>query len=439
MSVARDDADFMAAVDAARERGPRFMAHLLLFTILVFFAASAYWASRAGLDEVTHGPGKVIPSRQLQVVQNLEGGIVSEILIREGEAVESDQILLRIDDTRFSSSFRETRQRYLAALAAKARLEAELEGVEIAAPEELLAERPALIDDERRLMESRQRERDAAESVLRHQRDQRRQEIRELESRQGQLDRGLELAKKELAITRPLVKQGVMSEVELLRLERQVNELDGERSANRIAIPRAKAALAEADEKIAEQQRRFRTEAINDLNVRKEELARLSESIRADQDRMVRTAVRSPVAGTVQRLLVNTIGGVVQPGMDLVEIVPREDYLLIEARIRPADIAFLRPGQEARIKLSAYDYSIYGSIPASLTHISADTILDERGEPYYQIRLKADSSQPDKASEPVTILPGMTATVDILTGKKTVLDYLLKPINKARERALTER
>lgn len=165
----------------------------------------------------------------------------------------------------------------------------------------------------------------------------------------------------------------------------------------------------------------------------------MSESIRADQDRMVRTAVRSPVAGTVQRLLVNTIGGVVQPGMDLVEIVPREDYLLIEARIRPADIAFLRPGQEARIKLSAYDYSIYGSIPASLTHISADTILDERGEPYYQIRLKADSSQPDKASEPVTILPGMTATVDILTGKKTVLDYLLKPINKARERALTER
>jgi adhesin transport system membrane fusion protein len=230
-----------------------------------------------------------------------------------------------------------------------------------------------------------------------------------------------------------------MSPVEILRLKRSVNDLKGDMDANRLAIPRIRAMLAEVRQKIDEQQVRFKTEATTQLSEVRAELERTKESLFSSEDRVTRTQVRSPVKGTIKQLKINTVGGVIQPGMDLIEIVPIEDNLLIEAHIRPADIAFLRPGQEAMIKLTAYDFSIYGGLPAKLERISADTITNDNDESFYLIYLRTEQNYLDSSKGPLSIIPGMTASVDILTGKKSVLDYLLKPIIKAQNEALRER
>jgi len=241
-------------------------------------------------------------------------------------------------------------------------------------------------------------------------------------------------------MSEPLVAEGAMSRVEILRLQRSANDIHGELTAARLSIPRLESSLNEAKSKLSELEIRFHTEALEELNLAKSELDITTESVMALEDRVTRTRVLSPVKGTIKQLKVTTIGGVIQPGMDLVEIVPLEDQLLIEAEIRPADIAFLHPGQKAMVKLTAYDFSIYGGLEAELEHISADTITNEEdGESYYLIRLRTDKNYLEKNGEKLNIIAGMTADVDILTGKKSVLDYILKPILKARSRALRER
>ena len=418
---------------------PRGFAHLLLFAIAAFFGVFFAWASWAELDEVTRGEGKVIPSRQVQVVQNLEGGIVAELLVREGAIVERGGVLVRIDGVRAASELRESRQRYLALLGALGRLRAEVEETEIALAPEVLAEAPEVARNERALYRAR---RDALQSeleVLRSQATQREQELAELATRIGQLERSHALAVEELEITEPLAASRVVSKVQLLRLQREVSDLAGELEATRLALPRVETALGEARRRIEERQLSFRAEAQRELNAVQAEAAALHEVIAAETDKVSRTEVRSPVRGTVKQLFVNTVGGVIQPGADLIEIVPLEDNLLVEAKVRPADIAFLHPGQAATVKVTAYDFSIYGGLDAVVEDISADTITDDKGESFYRVRVRTHDNALHKADEPLPIIPGMTTQVDILTGEKTVLDYLLKPILRARERALRER
>ncbi len=435
----REDAEFMPDVQAATRRGARPSAHLLLFVILLFFVAFGIWARQATLEEVTRGEGKVIPSSQIQVVQNLEGGIVAEIPVREGQIVEKDQVLIRIDDTQAAASYREARARYLSLLAAVARLKAEVKGSSVEFPPEVLAEAPDVAADERALFNARRSGLQVDLDILRRQEEQRRQELVELRGRLNRLRRSYQLVSEELKIIEPLVKKGVVSQVELLRLRREANNIRGDREATRLAIPRVKSALQEASRRIEEKTINFRTEALRELNQRKADLAVVAETITTGRDRAFRADVRSPVRGTVKQIMVNTIGGVIQPGQDLVEIVALEDTLLIEARIRPADIAFLRPKQEATVKITAYDYSIYGGLKANVEDISADTIEDEKGESFYRIRLRTEHSFLGTKEDPLPIIAGMTASVDILTGEKTVLDYLLKPILRAKARALRER
>lgn len=438
-----NDTDFMRESSAAVLEGPRYFAHWILWATLVFFAAALVWASLATVDEVTVGEGKVIPSSRVQVVQNLEGGIVSEILVQIGQVVQKDQALVRIDDTRFAASSREGQVKDQALLAKIARLTAEAGNSAFARPSQLEKENPKLLAEEKSLYLSRQRELQANLSVLRQQAEQRRQELAEKRSRELQLKQSHELVAKELAMTRPLALQGVVSDVEILRLERQANDLRGELDAARLALPRLESALREAQQKIEELTAHFQADARKELNLARAEQAALSAVNSALDDRVTRTMVRSPLAGIVKQVKVNTVGGVIQPGMDLVEIVPLEDTLLIEARVRPSDIAFLRPGQDAMVKLSAYDFSIYGGFPATLEHISADSLITEKSgekaESYYQIRVRTKQNKPSGHAEKLTILPGMVATVDIRTGKKTVLHYLLKPIIKTKETALRER
>jgi adhesin transport system membrane fusion protein len=435
----KEDADFIVGSAGAGLMGPRIFTHLLLLTIVLFFALFFAWASWAKLDEVTRGEGKVIPSSQVQKVQNLEGGIVAAIDVHEGDVVDRGQVLLRIDNVRAASDLRENRKRYLALLGAIARLRAEVDETSISFPPEVLTDAPDVAKDERALYEARQADLQSELAILRDQAEQREQELTELKTKIDQLTRSQALAQQELEITAPLAANRVVSKIDFLRLQRQINDLNGELDTARLSVPRVEAAVREAHRRLEERQLKFRADAQRELATDQPQATALAEVIKAAADQVRRTEVRSPVRGTVKRLLVNTVGGVIQPGQDLVEIVPLDDTLLIEAKIRPADIGFLHPGQSALVKVSAYDYSIYGGLKGKVEDISADTITDDKGESFYRVRVRTHDTALEKAGQPLPITPGMTAQVDILTGQKTVMDYLLKPILKAKERALRER
>lgn len=452
----QEDIAFTGDVHAALlDYGVSRKSRLLLRLVAAFFFIFLLWASLAPLDEVTKGNGKVIPSSHTQMIQNLEGGILAELLVTEGELVDKGQGLARLDDVRFSSSFKESRIKYLELLARTSRLEAEVNDTPFHMPQEVLTESPALAQNETSLYQSRQNELRSSLGVLMEQARQKEQELREFEAKRGQASRSYGLIKKELDLSAPLVKEGAVSEVEILRLQRQANELNGELEGYTLAIPRVQSELEEANQKIEELKLKFRAEAGKQLNEDKAELARTTESNVALEDRVSRTRVTSPMKGIVKQIKVNTVGGVIQPGVDFMEIVPIDEQLLIEAEVRPKDVAFLRPGLSAMVKFTAYDFAIYGGLEATLEHISADTIThkaqDEQGqrskglkdpgdnESYYLIRLRTQKNHLGTAEKPLPIIPGMITEVDIITGQKTVLDYLLKPILKARERALRER
>lgn len=418
-------------------RGVSRVAHLLLFSIFLVFAVFFGWAYVAELDEVTRGEGKIIPSGQTKTVQHLEGGIISDILVVEGQTVEKGEVLLRIENTTAESELQEKRKQYLNLKAQVARLRAEVSGKDtIDFDEDVLLEAPSNAEQERELFKARRSQLAQQIRILSNQRKQKQQELEEMTARVKQLRKSKSIAQKELNLLKPLVEQGVAPRLDLLRVEQKVQELDASISGVEVAIPRTRTQLAEAANRIEEKKQSFRTEAQEKLNEALVAASRLEEEIVAGVDRVVRTDVRSPVHGTVKQILNNTIGGVVRSGDDLIEIVPLEDTLLVEARIRPADRAELWPGLPAVVKVSAYDYSIYGGLEATLTDISPDTITDEQGETFYRIRLRTEENSLG-ADKPIRT--GMTAQVDILTGRKTVLDYLLKPIRKGMENALRER
>ena len=397
------------------------------------------WAGFAVLEEVTTGEGKAIPSSKVQVIQNLEGGIVSDIFVREGQVVDKGDTLLRLDDTRFMSSRSESEVDRLTLTAQVERLAAEAEGRSLTLPAEVTSSAPQVAADEQALYESRQRRLASEQRTLNEQLRQKTQELAEFRSKQEQFRSSLSLVQQELDMSAPLVSSGAVSPVEILRLKRNAVELRGSMNANTLAIPRAEAAISEIKSRGQESELAFRADAARELNEKRNDLARISASRIAIDDRMSRTTVVSPVRGIVKTLKVNTIGGVVQPGSDLLEIVPLEDNLLIEAKVRPQDVAFLHPGQKAMVKFSAYDYTLYGGLPARLELIGADTITDDKDNSFYLIQVRTDSNHLGSDSRPLLIIPGMIATVDIITGEKSVLDYLLKPVLKARAEALRER
>ena len=434
-----DDADFMTDLRAAVIRGPRIWSSLLIFAILGFFTVVGWWTSVATIPTVARGEGKVIPSSQNQTVQHFEGGILAKILVREGQIVKRGDILLRVDDIQFKSRYREDHAKYLGLLAASDRLRAEARGGAPRYSREVLESGAKLARSENELYRARTAELKHAVAVLERQVEQRRQELVEIEVRIAQLDRSLVLAREELSITQPMVEAGVTARIELVRLQRGINDIAGTLETARQSMPRARAALRESEGRIEERRATARAEALAALNDITIQLAVLKESLASMKDRVRRTDVRSPVDGTVKQLKINTVGGVIQPGMDLIEIVPSEDNLLIEAHIRPADIGFLRPDQDATVKITAYDYTEHGSLDATLVDISPDAIVDEQGESYFQVRVRTDRNYLGKEDDPKRIIPGMVAQVDILTGDRTVLDYMMKPILRARERAFRER
>lgn len=440
--VSKDDVELLTDSNAALFQAPPFVGSMIIRGFLAFVLVFFVWAYFAEIDEITVGEGKVIPSSQVQVIQNLEGGIVASIPVKVGDLVQKDQIVMKLDPTRFSSSMEETQAKRDALLAKVARLEAESTGRAFQAPEELLKSNPQLVGEERALMVSRQQELDTAMLVLRQQAEQRTQEASEMRARYKQLQESAEIVNEELKISKPMAAQGVMSAVEILRLERQLSDVKGQMDAARLAIPRLEQAAAEARSKITASIAKFKSDAAADLNLARAELAGTSAVSTAVQDRLARTEVRSPVAGVIKQLKVTTIGGVIQPGMELMEIVPLEDNLLVETKIRPSDVGFISPGQDATVKITAYDFSIYGGLEAQVENITADTIVVEKGdksESFYLVRVRTKSTKFTGTKKQLPIMPGMVASVHIRTGKKTILNYLLKPIIKARYEAMRER
>ncbi len=436
MAGVDDSAAWQGEVQAARKAQEPLRARFLLYVTALVLGLLVFWASRAELDVVTRGTATVVPSRQVQVVQSLDGGIVSEILVREGQVVEPGELLVRIDATRVVSTLREQRAQYLALLAKTARLAAIAEGKPFVIPPEVVDEAPDTAAAETRLHASSTRELDSAIGVYDQQLAQRRQELNEAVSFKEQSERNFELAAQELAQTEPLVASGAVSQVEILRLKRDVSKLRGDTEQSTAQVTRARAAIAEARRKREQVELDFRNDTRKELAEANAELSSLFEGSVGLQDKVKQTEVRSPVRGTIKRLLINTQGGVVLPGREIIEIVPLDDTLLLEARITPRDIGFLRPGQEATVKFSAYDFLVFGGLDAVVESIGADTITDEEGNPFYLVRVRTHESS---LGDNLPIIPGMLAEVDILTGRKTVLDYLLKPVLRARQRAMTER
>ncbi|MDX1580362.1 MAG: HlyD family type I secretion periplasmic adaptor subunit [Alphaproteobacteria bacterium] len=435
-----EDLDFAQPRVAALHRRGQSFAYILTILVAAFVLIFLIWASLASLDEVTRGAGKVIPSSRIQVVQNLEGGILSEILVQEGDRVDKGDVRVRIDNVLAETSYEEAKTRYLSLLASIARLEAELEGRDqVQFPPRVLEDAPDIAADQRAELQARISQYQSELNVLRSQASQKNQEIQELISRRDQLQSGVDLAKEELEITGPLVEKGIVSRLDLLRVREKVSNLEGELRTVKAGIPRARLAYEEAQGRIESFEREREAQIARELSEKRSELQSIAPRVSAGEDRVVRTDVKSPVRGTVKELKQNTVGGVIQPGQDIVEIVPINDTLLIEARIRPSDIAFIRPGQDATIKITAYDFSIYGGLQAKLERISADTIQDEEGNEFYRIYLRTEKNALERNETQLPIIPGMTANVEILTGEKTVLAYLLKPLLKARDEALRER
>ena len=413
--------DFAFANDvraAAELKTPR-TSRMLLAATLALLTTFLIWAHFAILDEVKRGNGKVIPARQIQVVQSLEGGIIEQILVHEGTTVQQGQPLMRINDTKFAAEFGEVRERRGAAAARVARLEAEVQGLSaLTFLDELRKVAPRAVETEKSVFESR------AQKLA--------QDIDVLAQQEARLTENLKLLNREVELTRRLYAQKIVPEIEMIRLEGRASETRGQ--------------LAETKAKITNVKAAFRSQADEDLAKSKGDLAVLDENIKSAQDRVRRTELQAPVYGIVNKINLTTIGAVVQPAANLVEIVPLEDTLLVEGRIRPQDIAFIRPGQDAVVKVTAYDSSVYGSLKGKVERISADTIVDEkapdrneRQETFYRVMVRTDKNHLGTTEHPLPIIPGMVTTVEVLTGEKSVLDYLMKPARLLREEALRER
>jgi adhesin transport system membrane fusion protein len=390
---------------------------MLLWTSLALFACFVVWAHFAILDEVKRGAGRVVPSRQMQVVQTLEGGIVGDILVQEGAIVQQGQSLMRIDDTKFASEFGEIRERRAAMAARVARLEAEARGRSVVSfPDEAATIVPAAVSTETSVFKMR------AQKVA--------QDADVLNQQVTRLTESLKLLDRERTLTHKLYDQKVVPEIEMLRLDRQATEMRGQ--------------IAEAQSKIASITTSFRSQADEDLAKSRGDLAVLDENIKSAQDRLRRTDLKAPVHGIVNKLNVSTVGAVLQPGANVMDIVPLDDTLLVEGRIRPQDIAFIRADQDAVVKISAYDSSVYGSLKGKVERISADTIADDKAEKsehpetFYRVMVRTETNHLGSEENPLPIIPGMVTTVEIQTGKKSVLDYLIKPARILRSEALRE-
>lgn len=418
---------------------PKLAANVLLLSIFGFFVMFILWASIAELDEVTRATGRVVPSKQIQIIQNLEGGIVKEILVRQGDKVKAGDVLVKLDRTQFDAEFNRNEEEYFSLTAMIARLKAESDFAEPDFEDSFKADHENMVNRELNLFNARKAEFDASINSLRARLKQIEQEQIEAEVSLISAKSASELAVAEVEMLKPLVEKGIEPRLELIRAEQRQIEASGGHRIAELGIEKASKAVEETNLQIEAARQKFRAAALTDLNNAQTSLNQLTDSLPALSDRVNRTDVIAPTDGVINQVLVTTIGGVVDSGMPIVELVPLDDTLLVEAEVQPSDIAFLRPGQPARVKLTAYDYSRYGSLDGNVENISADAILNDQDQYMYVIQIRTlENSLPSNDGD-LPILPGMVADVDILNGKKTIMRYLMNPVLKLKDNAFRER
>ena len=431
---------------------------LIIWSLAAMIVCFLVWAYFSELDQVTTGMGKVIPSSQIQVIQSLDGGIMQEMYVKEGMMVTKGQALMRIDDTRFRSDYEQQAQEVYSLQANVVRLSSELSSITITSmsvdwreqvkitpsplqfPRMLIEKEPALVQRQSNEYTGRLDSLINQLAILARQIQQKQQESKELASKINTLSRSYQLVSRELELTKPLAVKGIVPEVELIKVERVVNDIRGELASLRLLRPKLKSSQDEAILKRREAVLNFAADARTQLNELQTKLSRMNEAQVGAQDKVDKAEIISPVNGTIKTIHINTLGGIIQPGVDIIEIVPSEDQLLIETKILPKDIAFLHPGLPAIVKVTAYDFTRYGGLNGVVEHISADTTQDEEGNSFYLVRVRTGLSSLTKDDgTKMPIIPGMLTSVDVITGKRSVLEYILNPILRAKDTALRER
>ncbi len=413
--------------------------HLIMLGICGFFMIFFIWASFAQLDETTRGEGKIIPSKEIQKLSSLEGGIIDQIMVKEGDEVKAGQIVVRLRDVAAGSELGSNETRYYGLMAAVTRLQAEVDGKVPEFSDEIMKNSPQSVTEEMNAYRANRDKVNGQTIIFQQQKSQRQQELSELQIKSGDLSGQVGLAKERKGIVEPLVARGSAPKMELLELDQQIKERQTELNSVGAAMPRARAAIAEAEARIKDVEASAKALAQTELAAKMNEMNALKQGLASLTDKKSRTEIKSPVNGYIKDLKVYTVGGVVQPGQDFIEIVPKDDQLLVEARIKPKDIAFLSPNQPAMVKISAYDFSIYGGLKGNIVNISPDAVTDEKGDSFYLVRVLTTENSLKRKGEVLPIIPGMVATVDILTGQKTVMEYLLKPFVKTIKSSMNER
>jgi len=438
-NLSKRDYEFMNSLSGAILEVAPTRLRIVLYFWVVAFLGFLVWANFAYIDEIARGSGEIIPSGENQMIQNLEGGIVKEILVHEGQEVNKGDILIKIDNTKFSSSMGSNEVKADSLEAKIARLRAESRGEEFQVSDELKKRIPEIVANEKSLYETNKHQLDSKLNALEEKLLQKKQELKEAKSELQHLKVSHNMIKTEVKMTEPMVKKGVRSKIDFLKLQREANDIDSKYQAVNKSIPRLHSAIKEVQSTINETMYSFRSDAKVKMNEAVTQLRTLRETSTALKDQVSRTVVRSPMKGIVQTMEVHTIGGVIKPGQNIMEIVPSGKKLLVEVRIKPSDIAFIYFGQDAIVKFSAYDFSIYGGLKGKVILIGADTQKDEEGNVFYKVTIQTEKNHLTKDGKKLKIIPGMTVNVDIITGQKSVLDYILKPILKTKQYTFTER
>jgi len=430
------DEQFANDIRAALDQGGRTNLLPALVVVAAMIGGFIVWAQWATLEEVTTGLGRIVPTSQMQLIQPFEAGVVVQINAAEGDIVDAGQVLLRLDDTDARSALGELQQRQLVLEAKRARLQAEAQGDQpVFSPETPMD----ILLGEQQLYNARQLALAQERAVIDEQLAQRNLERTELELRIEETAVAIELLDREVELARRLFDRRAIPEIDFLQRERAALAEQQELSVLRAQLPRTAAAIAEAEAQLANLDAQFASQARGELAQAIGDVAVIRQSILSAQQRLERTTLSSPVRGVVNALPVTTIGAVIRPGENVVEIVPLDEQLFVEAEIRPQDIAFISAGQDVSVKVTAYDYTVYGDLPGVVRRISADTFEDEQGESFYRVTVEIEDNSIGSETDPLPLIPGMVVTADVLTGQKTVMQYLLNPITRARNEALRER
>lgn len=431
--------EFMNSLSAAvLEMSPTNVSRVIKIWLIAIIAFIV-WASFAQIDEITKGDGKAIPYGQNQLIQNLEGGIVDEVYVKEGQIVKADEVILKIKNEKSVSTSKTNEIKYQELEAKRQRLYAEANELEFNPTNSNDAELNYHLELNKKLYASRMAEFGAKYKSFGEQIEQKKQELVEAKSNIEAFKKSLSYVSEEISMTEPMVKEGIKSKVDFLKLQREANEIKNKIDATQLSLPRLKSAINEYTSKREEAKKFFINNTKKELNEVSAELSRIKTQQIEYSDQIERTMVKSPVDGIVQKLYVHTLGGVIKPGEDLVEIVPTNKKLILEIKIKPSDIAFIHPGAKANVKISAYDYAIHGGLVGKVIFISPDTITDKQDNTFYIIHIETEKSYLGTEEHPLQIIPGMTVNVDIVTGKKSVMQYILKPILKTKQYVFTER